>query len=572
MPSLSFNGDILLLSALYYPSDGLLERSVPVVTTFEGGRNWVDVERIMTRDFQIFSRTIAVRDDQDKLHRFMLFWQTQTHDRHPRALRINEPAKAVVPGHTFRGDLLIMRIGVRRPYTHLTDSGEKAFARAALRRFLDTATHITEMRQANNSDIRTIMPADLDGHFLRVASPRNSGSRYVFEFDNEDVAALMTAYVMLSRPATSALQSDDLQPVMLHAAALNAHSVHHPAAAAPPSQPRRRCPSEARPERRNPPAGGSKHGGLAREDVRQVDIGDARRLSAKRWQDVAFMRSPVSALFACPYPKLTIRGGLSSMADSSPPESDPQVLGVDHLRFTPSTLDGAVSATRRALIVVAATEAKSASSKSRSRGSGTVGGAMPGCEEEKTPYHVLAAPNALAKATLCAKICELQPTPRPPIRRPGLAPVVRFGFDHALMTGRDRNCYDLGYYSQVSGRRTMQDLSHKSAQKNQGLPDIVGLYVDFTATLLDIVGDPTRSPGETLDVAIAPCATEVDLIAKPATKAAVNDPVDYRPAVYEAGSDVSLLIIPGQGPKSQADIDVFLRPLPLIRGPQRDGR
>ncbi|KAH9914237.1 uncharacterized protein B0H18DRAFT_959975 [Fomitopsis serialis] len=194
--------------------------------------------------------------------------------------------------------------------------------------------------------------------------------------------------------AVYARVSDDLQPVMLHATALNAHGVHHPAAAAPPSQPRRRSPSEARPERRDPPAGGSKHGGLAREDVRQVDIGDARRLSVKRWQDVAFMRSPVQ--------------------------------GVDHLVSRPRLWTGQSQLRGN----------RSKVGESRSRWSGTVGGAMPGCEEEKTPYHVLAAPNALAKATLRAKISELQPTPRPPIRRPRLAPVVRFGFDHALMTGR----------------------------------------------------------------------------------------------------------------------------------------
>ncbi|KAH9914045.1 uncharacterized protein B0H18DRAFT_960049 [Fomitopsis serialis] len=509
MPSLSFNGDIVLLSALYYPSDELLERTIPVVTTFEGGRTWVDVERIMTRDFQIFSRTIAVRDDQNKLHRFKLFWQTQTHDRHPRALRINEPAKAVVPGHTFRGDLLIMRIGVRRPYTHLTDSGEKAFARAALRsmtptRFLDTATRITEMRQANNSDIRTIMPADLDGH------------------------------------------SDDLQPVMLHATALNAHGVHHPAAAAPPSQPRRRSPSEARPERRDPPAGGSKHGGLAREDVRQVDIGDARRLSAKRWQDVAFMRSPVQ--------------------------------GVDHLVSRPRIWTGQSQLRGN----------RSKVGESRSRWSGTVGGAMPGCEEEKTPYHVLAAPNALAKATLRAKISELQPTPRPPIRRPRLAPVVRFGFDHALMTGRSNGPIHVKVAIATvttsvttvrlahlalwcvgrSGRRTMEDLCHKRAQKNQGLPDILSLYVDFTATrswTYRTADCPDRtaagSPTKALGAGIAPCATKVDWIAKPAASAAANDPVDSHPTVFEAGGGVSPLILPGPGPESQADIDAFLRPL-----------
>ncbi|KAH9914246.1 uncharacterized protein B0H18DRAFT_959980 [Fomitopsis serialis] len=176
--------------------------------------------------------------------------------------------------------------------------------------------------------------------------------------------------------SSHSLQSDDLQPVMLHATALNAHGVHHPAAAAPPSQPRRRSPSEARPERRDPPAGGSKHGGLAREDVRQVDIGDARRLSAKRWQDVAFMRSPVQ--------------------------------GVDHLVSRPRLWTGQSQLRGN----------RSKVGESRSRWSGTVGGAMPGCEEEKTPYHVLAAPNALAKATLRAKISELQPTPRPPIRRP----------------------------------------------------------------------------------------------------------------------------------------------------------
>ncbi|KAH9920695.1 uncharacterized protein B0H18DRAFT_1121787 [Fomitopsis serialis] len=41
-----------------------------------------------------------------------------------------------------------------------------------------------------------------------------------------------------------------------------------------------------------------------------------------------------------------------------------------------------------------------------------------------TTYHVPAAPNAMAKATPRAKISELQPTPRPPIRRPRLAPVL----------------------------------------------------------------------------------------------------------------------------------------------------
>ncbi|KAH9914049.1 uncharacterized protein B0H18DRAFT_960052 [Fomitopsis serialis] len=248
----------------------------------------------------------------------------------------------------------------------------------------------TRRAHATNAEVFYLM----NTRFPPGRVPTQLGESICFRVRHGDVAALMTAYVMLSRPATSALQSDDLQPVMLHATALNAHGVHHPAAAAPPSQPRRRSPSEARPERRDPPAGGSKHGGLAREDVRQVDIGDARRLSAKRWQDVAFMRSPVQ--------------------------------GVDHLVSRPRIWTGQSQLRGN----------RSKVGESRSRWSGTVGGAMPGCEEEKTPYHVLAAPNALAKATLRAKISELQPTPRPPIRRPRLAPVVRFGFDHALMTGR----------------------------------------------------------------------------------------------------------------------------------------
>ncbi|KAH9920707.1 uncharacterized protein B0H18DRAFT_1121799 [Fomitopsis serialis] len=308
MPSLSFNGDILLLSALYYPSDGLLERSVPVVTTFEGGRAWVDVERIMTRDFQIFSRTIAVRDGQNKLHRFTLFWQTRTHDRHPRALRINEPAKAVVPGHMFRGDLLIMRIGVRRPYTHLTDSAEKDFARAALRKFLITATRITEVRQTNNSDIRTILPG------VGATNPCGTlaGCR------------LFAGDLRLSPTADSPPPEIDLQ----------GQDDDHPR-----FTPRLWTLS---------PSMDSKH----------LTTYLPRRM---RWRRRRFMRR---------YP---------TAARPSPPSRSGRPFGFDHALMTGWPL---------------------------------------------TTYHVPAAPNAMAKATPRAKISELQPTPRPPIRRPRLAPVL----------------------------------------------------------------------------------------------------------------------------------------------------
>ncbi|KAH9914200.1 uncharacterized protein B0H18DRAFT_1125774 [Fomitopsis serialis] len=114
---------------------------------------------------------------------------------------------------------------------------------------------------------------------------------------------------------------------------LNAHSVHHPAAAAAPSQPRHHCPSEVCPERRDPPAGGLKHGGLAREDVCQVDMGVD--IGCRRDESLRNV-GRISLLSVDMRP--------SSMADSSPPESDPQVQGADHLRFTPSTVDGTVSA------------------------------------------------------------------------------------------------------------------------------------------------------------------------------------------------------------------------------------
>ncbi|KAH9914041.1 uncharacterized protein B0H18DRAFT_1125849 [Fomitopsis serialis] len=155
---------------------------------------------------------------------------------------------------------------------------------------------------------------------------------------------------------------------------------------------------------------------------------------------------------------------LSPMADSPPPEIDPQVQGDDHLRFTPSTCSG------RVCVAAKQQRQRAASSKSRSRWSGTIGGLCPGTKKRRqTSYPVLAAPNALAKTSLAAKISKLHqivrscvgttqdetmwcflrvevqvdmgsfrrtgPAPRAPVRRPPLAPVVRFGFDHALMTG-----------------------------------------------------------------------------------------------------------------------------------------
>ncbi|KAH9914213.1 uncharacterized protein B0H18DRAFT_959993 [Fomitopsis serialis] len=218
----------------------------------------------------------------------------------------------------------------------------------------------------------------------------------------KDVAALMPTYVILSRLATS----DDLQPVVLHAAALNAHGVHHPAAAAP-SHPRRRrhCPSEAYLERRDPPAGGLKRGGLAREAVRQVDMG--ADIGCRR--DESLRNVGGTGRF---YAGNCKRLSPISMADSPPPEIDPQVQGDDHPRFTPSIVDGIVKATEDKGGELQVTQSVE---RYRRR-------AMPGREEEQTPYHVLAAPNARVIATLRAKAQRI-----PHLAADVPAPVVQVG-------------------------------------------------------------------------------------------------------------------------------------------------
>ncbi|KAH9928135.1 uncharacterized protein B0H18DRAFT_1118154 [Fomitopsis serialis] len=166
--------------------------------------------------------------------------------------------------------------------------------------------------------------------------------------------------------------------------------LHHPAAAAAPSQPRRRCSSEASPEQRDPPAGGLKHGGLARVDVRQVDMG----VDMKCRRDESLRNVGRISL-------LSVDLRLSPMAGSPSPETDPQVQGDDLLRFMPSTVDGIVKATE-----TKGGELQVAQPVGRYRRRAT-----PGCEEEQAPYHVLAAPDALAKTLLAAKISELQPPP-----------------------------------------------------------------------------------------------------------------------------------------------------------------